>query len=85
MTIEERVREIMLSKELSNTEKRDQLRALIPADMCKIDNISRATPVQLKQLKEGLAVAEALQQLNARPGALIRGNNVHINAGRNRT
>ena len=65
MRIQEKVRQIMLSKELSCTEKRDQLRALIPADVCKIDNLNKATPAQLKQLKEALAVAEALQQLNA--------------------
>jgi hypothetical protein len=32
MKIKEKVREIMLSQELSNAEKRDRLRALIPAD-----------------------------------------------------
>jgi hypothetical protein len=56
---------ILHSKDLSNAEKRDQLRALIPADVFKIDNLNKATPVQLKQLKDGLAVAEALQKLNA--------------------
>jgi hypothetical protein len=33
MPSQEEVRQILLSKELSNTEKRDQLRALIPADV----------------------------------------------------
>jgi hypothetical protein len=37
--------------------------ALIPADVCKIDNLCQATPAQLKQLKDGLAIAEAMQQL----------------------
>jgi hypothetical protein len=62
MTIQEKVREIMLSKELSDSEKRDRLRALIPADVCKIDNLNKATPAQLRQLKEAIEVAEALQQ-----------------------
>ncbi len=39
MTIEEKIREIMLSKKLSDSEKLDQLHALIPADSCKIDNL----------------------------------------------
>jgi hypothetical protein len=46
-------------------EKRDQLRALIPADVFKIDNLNKARPTQLIRLKEGLAVAEGLQRLNA--------------------
>jgi hypothetical protein len=29
----------------------------------KIDNLSKATPEQLRQLKDGLAVTEAMQQL----------------------
>jgi hypothetical protein len=66
MTIEERVRKIMLSKELSDIEKREQLRALIPADVCKIDNLNQATPAQLKQLKDGLAVTDAMQKLRAK-------------------
>jgi len=41
MTIEEKVREIMLSEELPDSEKLDQLHALIPADVCKIDNLSK--------------------------------------------
>ena len=66
MTIEEKVREIMLSKELSDTEKLDQLHALIPAETFKIDSLSTATPAQLKQLKDGLAVSEAMQQIRRR-------------------
>jgi hypothetical protein len=65
MTIEEKVRETMLSKELSNAEKRDQFRALIPADVFKIDNLNKATPAQLIQLQGALEVAQALQRLNA--------------------
>ena len=63
MKIQEKVHEIMLSEELSNAEKRDRLRALIPADVCKIEDLNQATPAQLKQLKEAIEVAEALQQL----------------------
>jgi hypothetical protein len=45
----EKLRQIMLSKELSSTEKREQLRALIPPDVSKIENLNRATLAQLKQ------------------------------------
>jgi hypothetical protein len=65
MSIQEKVRQIMLSDELGSAEKREQLRALIPTDVFKIDNLNMATPAQLKQLQEALEVAEALQQLNA--------------------
>ncbi len=65
MTIEEKIREIMLSEELSDSEKLDQLHALIPPDAFKIDNLNQATPAQLKQLKDGLAVTEATQQIRA--------------------
>jgi hypothetical protein len=65
MPIEEKIREIMLSEKLSDAEKLDRLHALIPPETFKIDNLNKATPAQLKQLKEALAVAEALQQLNA--------------------
>jgi len=73
MPSQEKVRQILLSKELSNTEKRDQLRDLIPADACKIDNLNKATPAQLRQLKGALEVAEALQQLNAAVLKMKRG------------
>jgi len=63
MTIEEKVREIMLSEELSDSEKLDQLHALIPLDAFKIDDLNQATPAQLKQLKDGLAITEAMQQI----------------------
>ncbi len=66
MTIQEKVREIMLSEELSGAEKIDSLHALIPPDLCKIDNLNQATPAQLRQLKDGLAITEALQQLRCR-------------------
>jgi len=42
MTIAEENRQIMLSEELSDTEKLDSLYSLIPADACKIDNLSQA-------------------------------------------
>ncbi len=67
MTIADQIRKIMLSKELSDIEKLDSLHALIPPDVCKIDNLNQATPAQLKQLKDGLAITEAMQQLNAKP------------------
>jgi hypothetical protein len=60
MTIEEKVREIMLSEELSDSEKLDQLHALIPLDAFKIDDLNQATPAQLKQLKDGLAITDAM-------------------------
>jgi hypothetical protein len=49
--IQEQIRQIMLSEELSDTEKLDRLHALIPLDAFKIDNLNQATPAQLKQLK----------------------------------
>jgi hypothetical protein len=66
MTIEDKVREIMLSKELSNSEKLDRLHALIPADAVKIDILNQATPAQLGQLNDGLAVTQAMQQIRRR-------------------
>jgi hypothetical protein len=48
MNIQEKIREIMLSEELSDSEKLDQL---------------HATPAQLRQLKDGLAVTQAMQQI----------------------
>jgi len=41
MTIEEKVRQIMLSEELSGAEKLDRLDALIPTDAFKIDNLNK--------------------------------------------
>jgi hypothetical protein len=66
MTIEEKIREIMLSEKLSDCEKLDQLHALIPPDAFKIDNLNQATPARLSQLKDGLAVTQAMQQLRCR-------------------
>jgi hypothetical protein len=36
------------------------LHTLIPLDVFKIDNLTQATPGQLKQLKDGLAVTQAM-------------------------
>src|SRR5258708_39138357 len=63
MTIEEKVREIMLSEELPESEKLDRLHALIPLEVFKIDSLSTATPAQIKQLKDGLMVTDAMQQV----------------------
>jgi hypothetical protein len=63
MTIEEKIREIMLSEELSGAEKLGRLHALIPADVFKIDSLSTATPAQVRLLKDGLAITEAMQQI----------------------
>jgi hypothetical protein len=68
MTIEAKIREIMLSEELPDSEKLDSLYSLIPAEACKIDNLSQATPAQLRQLKDGLAVTRAMQQIRAKTG-----------------
>jgi len=53
----------MLSEELSNSEKLDRLHALIPPEVFKIDDLSEATPAQLRESKDGLAVTEAMQQI----------------------
>jgi len=66
MTTEEKVREIMLSEKLSESEKLDRLHALIPLEVFKIDNLTQATPAQLRQLKDGLAITEAMQQIRRR-------------------
>jgi hypothetical protein len=66
MTVEDQIREIMLSEELQDSEKLDRLHALIPADVFKIDNLNKATPAQLRRLKEAMAVSEALQELRRR-------------------
>jgi hypothetical protein len=63
MTIEEKIREIMLAEELSDSEKLDRLRALIPPDTFKIDSLSTATPEQVRQLRDGLAVTQAMQEI----------------------
>jgi len=66
MNIQEQIRQIMRSGELSSAEKLDSLHALIPADASKIDNLNKATPAQLKQLKDGLAITQAMQQIGRR-------------------
>ena len=63
MTIEEKVREIMLSEELPESEKLDRLHALIPLEVFKIDSLRTATPAQVRQLRDGLAVTDAMQQV----------------------
>ena len=65
MTIQDKIREITDSEEFPENEKLDRLRALIPAEAFKIDSMSTATPAQLKQLQEALAVSEAIQKLEA--------------------
>jgi hypothetical protein len=69
MSIEEKIREIMLSTELQDSEKLDRLHALIPADVFKIDNLNKATPAQLRRLKEAMAVSDAIQQIRRRTSA----------------
>ena len=63
MTIEDKIREITLSEELSAAEKLDRLHALIPPDVFKIDSLSTATPEQVRQLRDGLAVTDAMQEI----------------------
>jgi hypothetical protein len=63
MNIEEKIREIMLSEELPESEKLDRLHALIQPEAFKIDNLNQATPAQLRQLKDGSAITEAMQQI----------------------
>jgi hypothetical protein len=41
------------------------LRALIPAEVFKIDSMSTATPAQLRQSKDGLAITEASNRSGA--------------------
>jgi hypothetical protein len=53
MTIAEQIPQIMLSEELSGADKLDRLAALIPVDVFKIDSLSKATPAQIRQLKDG--------------------------------
>jgi hypothetical protein len=63
--IRARLDAILHSKELSNVDKRDQLRLLIPADVLKIDDLSQASPAQLRKLQDAIEVAQAIQRLNA--------------------
>jgi hypothetical protein len=66
MPIEEKIRQIMLSEELLDTEKLDRLHALIPAETFKIDSLSTATPARVRLLRDGLAITEAMQQIRRR-------------------
>jgi hypothetical protein len=72
MTIEEKIRQIMTSKELSSTEKLDRLHALIPAETFKIDSLSTAPLAQVRLLRDGLMVTDAMQQLRAKLIAAAR-------------
>jgi len=63
MTIEEKVREIMLSEELPDSEKLDRLHGLIRPEVFKIHSLSTATPEQVRQLRDGLAVTQAMQEI----------------------
>jgi hypothetical protein len=72
MTIEEKIRQIMISKELSNSEKLDRLHALIPAETFKIDSLSTAPLAQVRLLRDGLMVTDAMQQLRAKLIAAAR-------------
>jgi hypothetical protein len=63
MNIEEKIREIVISKELSNSEKLDRLHALIPAETFKIDSLSTATPAQVRLLRDGLMVTDAMEKI----------------------
>jgi len=66
MTIEEKIREIILSEELPDDEKLDRLHALIPLEVFKIDSLRTATPAQVRQLRDGLEVTDAMQQTRRR-------------------
>ncbi len=66
MTITEQIRQIMFSEELSDSEKLDRLHALIPLESFEIEDLSKATPAQLRQLKDGFAITEAMQQIRRR-------------------
>ena len=63
MITEEKLREIMLSEELSDSEKLDRLHALIPAETFKIDSLSTATPAQVRLLRDGLMVTDAMEKI----------------------
>jgi hypothetical protein len=63
MSIAEQIRQVLDSKELSDAEKLASLHALIPADACKIEDLSQATPAQLKRLNNGIAISQAMQEL----------------------
>jgi hypothetical protein len=56
----------MLSEELPDSEKLDRLHALIPAETFKIDSLSTATPAQVRLLRDGLMVTQAMQEIRRR-------------------
>jgi len=56
---------ILHSKDLSNADKRDRLRLLIPADVLEISDLRQATPVQLRKLQDAIEVAQAIQRVIA--------------------
>jgi hypothetical protein len=62
MKIEQKVRAIMLSDELTDTEKLERLYALVPAEArrIKLRDIRKATPAQQMQLRAFVAVGQAL-------------------------
>jgi hypothetical protein len=73
MPSQQKVREILLSKEFSDAENREQLRALIPAETFKIDSLSTATPAQVRLLRDGLMVTDAMEKIRC---AGLRANNI---------
>jgi hypothetical protein len=65
MTIEEKVREIMLSEKAVGRRETRSIARPHPARAFKIDNLNQATPAQLRQLKEALAFSETMQRLSS--------------------
>jgi hypothetical protein len=63
MTIEEKIREIMRCEKLSDSEKLGSVARSHPAETFNIDSLSTATPEQVRQLGDGLAVTHAMQQI----------------------
>ena len=61
----------MLSRELTDQEKLDRVRALVPAKAWRIKftEMAKATPKELMQMKAGLEIFEALYEFTK---ALIR-------------
>jgi hypothetical protein len=69
MTLAEQIREIVRAEELPAAEKLDRLHALIPAEAFKIDSLNKATPAQIRLLRDGLMVTDAMQQIRRRTAA----------------
>jgi hypothetical protein len=63
MTVDEQIRQIVYSKELSDSEKLDRLHSPIPLEVFEIEDLSKATPEQRRQLKDSFAVTGAMQQV----------------------